>query len=102
MKKSCSAADLFDPQTTMDSDYSTSGAKEAVESSGDISFSFAFNNDLFSDRVLRIEVIAGPPENKHDGDGCSSILDWARNRKRRREEIKKENGQFHFKISPFS
>ncbi|XXG82253.1 hypothetical protein AAC387_Pa10g0241 [Persea americana] len=89
MKASCSA-DLFDPQTTMDSDFSPRG-KEGAGSSGDISFSFAFDNDLFSDRVLRIEIMSGPPENKSDGDGCSSILDWARNRKRRREEIKKEN-----------
>ncbi|KAA8520905.1 hypothetical protein F0562_011578 [Nyssa sinensis] len=28
---------------------------------------------------------------KSDGDSCTRIADWARNRKRRREEIKKEN-----------
>ncbi|KAK8500527.1 hypothetical protein V6N12_037783 [Hibiscus sabdariffa] len=28
-----------------------------------------------------------------DSDCCSSIPDWARNRKRRREDVKKENGR---------
>lgn len=36
------------------------------------------------------------PDSKSDGDACSSIADWARNRKRRREEIKKDTGRFLF------
>lgn len=55
-------------------------------------FEFAFNSSNFSDRVLRIEIVAGAAESKSDGEGCSSIADWARHRKRRREEIKKEKG----------
>lgn len=55
-------------------------------------FEFAFNSSNFSDRVLRIEIVAGPAESKSDGEGCSSIAEWARHRKRRREDIKKEKG----------
>ncbi|KAG7553378.1 BTB/POZ domain [Arabidopsis thaliana x Arabidopsis arenosa] len=46
-------------------------------------FMFAFNNVNFSDRLLRIEIT------RSSGAGevsCSSIVDWARDRKRRREE----------------
>ncbi|KAJ4954221.1 hypothetical protein NE237_031053 [Protea cynaroides] len=57
----------------------------------DFDFAFAFNDSNFSDRVLRIEIMAGLLENKSDGEGCNTIADWARNRKRRREDIKKEN-----------
>ncbi|XP_077227296.1 BTB/POZ domain-containing protein POB1-like isoform X2 [Tasmannia lanceolata] len=83
MKMKESGADLFDPRSIMDSDFSP-GSK-------DRDFAFAFNNNNFSDRVLRIEIMAGLPENKSNGEGCTSIADWARNRKRRREDIKKEN-----------
>lgn len=55
-------------------------------------FAFAFNDSNFSDRILRIEIMASPTESKSDGEGCNSIADWARNRKRRREDIKKEAG----------
>ncbi|XP_058100291.1 BTB/POZ domain-containing protein POB1-like isoform X2 [Magnolia sinica] len=85
-----SGADLFDPRTIMDSDFSSSGGDKVVVGS-DRDFAFAFNNDIFSDRVLRIEIAAELPECKSDGEGCGSIAEWARNRKRRREEIKKEN-----------
>ncbi|XVE57994.1 hypothetical protein DITRI_Ditri04bG0134600 [Diplodiscus trichospermus] len=81
-------ADLFDPRTIMDSDFSPGEASGSVSSDSD--FGFAFNDRNFSDRVLRIEIIADLPETKSDGDGCSSIADWARNRKRRREDFKKE------------
>ncbi|PSS04225.1 BTB/POZ domain-containing protein [Actinidia chinensis var. chinensis] len=55
-------------------------------------FAFAFNDRNFSDRVLRIETIPdSPQESKSDPEGCSSIADWARNRKRRREENKKDD-----------
>ncbi|XP_042479538.1 BTB/POZ domain-containing protein POB1-like [Macadamia integrifolia] len=81
-----SNTDLFDPRTIMDSDFSPD-----AHASSDGDFGFAFNDSNFSDRILRIEIMAGLPENKSDGEGCNSIADWARNRKRRREEIKKEN-----------
>ncbi|CAL1375186.1 unnamed protein product [Linum trigynum] len=82
-------ADLFEPRTLMDSDFSptrTSG------SSADSDFGFAFNDRNFSDRVLKIEIIPDLPDTKSDGDGCITLAEWARNRKRRREDIKKENG----------
>ncbi|EOX95805.1 hypothetical protein QUC31_005228 [Theobroma cacao] len=80
-----SNSDLFDPRTEMDSDF----ARGASGSDGD--FGFAFNDSNFSDRLLRIEIMGGPPECHPDGEGCTSIADWARHRKRRREDIKKEN-----------
>ncbi|XP_015580181.2 BTB/POZ domain-containing protein POB1-like [Ricinus communis] len=82
------SVDLFDPQTIMDSDYSSGTADP---SASDPDFAFAFNDSNFSDRVLKIEIIPDLPENKSDGDPCTSIADWARNRKRRREDIKKES-----------
>lgn len=86
--------DLFDPRTIMDSDFSPGEASGS--GSGDSDFGFAFNDSNFSDRVLRIEIMPDLRETKADGDGCSSIADWARNRKRRREDIKKENGLFFY------
>ncbi|KAJ6712573.1 BTB/POZ DOMAIN-CONTAINING PROTEIN POB1-LIKE [Salix purpurea] len=77
-------ADLFDPRIDMDSDFSF------VESRLDHDFSFAFNDSNFSDRVLRIEIVADLPYVKSAGDGCSSITEWTRNRKRRREDVKKD------------
>ncbi|KAK9668357.1 hypothetical protein RND81_13G054700 [Saponaria officinalis] len=55
-------------------------------------FAFAFDDSNFSDRILRVEIIPDLPDFKSDGQDCSSIADWARNRKRRREDFKKENG----------
>ncbi|OVA05086.1 BTB/POZ-like [Macleaya cordata] len=81
--------DLFDPRTVMDSDSFADGRNSEVPCNGD--FTFAFNDSNFSDRLLRIEIMADLPENKTDGEGCTSIADWDSNRKRRREEIKKEN-----------
>ncbi|KAI0496411.1 hypothetical protein KFK09_022727 [Dendrobium nobile] len=66
----------------MDPDFSLGG--------GDQNFEFAFNSSNFSDRVLRIEIVAAPAESKADGDCCASFSDWARHRKRRREDIKKD------------
>ncbi|KAJ4711966.1 BTB/POZ domain-containing protein POB1-like [Melia azedarach] len=74
--------DLFDPRSSMDSDFSP-GAPDS-------DFGFAFNDSNFSDRVLRIEIMPNLPDSKSDGDGCSSIADWACNRKRRREDIRKD------------
>nr|POE91996.1 isoform 2 of btb/poz domain-containing protein pob1 [Quercus suber] len=84
-----SNADLFDPRTIMDSDCATGSLGPGPVSDSD--FAFAFNDSNFSDRVLRIEIIPDLPETKSNGDGCTSIADWARNRKRRREDIKKDS-----------
>ena len=86
-----SNADLFDPRTIMDSDCATGSLGPGPVSDSD--FAFAFNDSNFSDRVLRIEIIPDLPETKSNGDGCTSIADWARNRKRRREDIKKDTGK---------
>lgn len=59
---------------------------------GDGDFGFAFNDSNFSDRILRIEIISESTEARPDGEGCTSLADWARNRKRRREDIKRDNG----------
>ncbi|KAK6935476.1 BTB/POZ domain [Dillenia turbinata] len=77
--------DLFDPRTIMDSDFLVS---ENAGSSGESNFGFAFNDSNFSDRILMIEITPDLYECK---SGTESIADWARNRKRRREDIKKES-----------
>lgn len=80
--------DLFDPRTVMDSDFS----RTASASDGD--FGFAFNDSNFSDRLLRIEIMGEQADSRPDGEGCNSIADWARHRKRRREDIKKETCEY--------
>ncbi|KAJ9539486.1 hypothetical protein OSB04_032219 [Centaurea solstitialis] len=79
--------DLFDPRTAVmdSSDYTIEVAR------GDADFGFAFNDSNFSDRILRIEIISESAETRTDGEGCTSLADWDRNRKRRREDIKREN-----------
>ncbi|XP_020264294.1 BTB/POZ domain-containing protein At2g46260-like [Asparagus officinalis] len=70
-------------------------------SSGDSgnNFEFAFNCSNFSDRVLRIEIVLDAAESKSIGEGCSSIADWARHRKWRKEDIKKDKVQHRvFKV----
>ncbi|KAI5655381.1 hypothetical protein M9H77_32568 [Catharanthus roseus] len=88
--------DLFDPRTIMDSDFSPDDGGRTLQphlrSNSDSDFGFAFNDSNFSDRVLRIEILPDLPDSKADAEGCTTIADWARNRKRRREEIMKENG----------
>lgn len=80
--------DLFDPRTAvMDSDYSADDGR----GHGHGDFGFAFNDSNFSDRVLRIEILLEPIESRPDGEGCTSLADWAQNRKRRREDVKKDN-----------
>ncbi|KAF7152997.1 hypothetical protein RHSIM_Rhsim01G0169000 [Rhododendron simsii] len=69
----------------MDSDYMPNS------STRDGDFGFAFNDSNFSDRVLRIEIMADSPETRSDGEACHSLADWARHRKRRREDVKKDN-----------
>ncbi|XP_015056153.1 BTB/POZ domain-containing protein POB1-like isoform X3 [Solanum pennellii] len=82
--------DLFDPRTAvMDPEYSPTHT-------GEPDFAFAFDDVNFSDRILRIEIlgdsIAG---GSSSNGGCSSLADWARNRKRRREDFRKENDMYH-------
>ncbi|KAM0017089.1 putative chromatin remodeling & transcription regulator BTB-POZ family [Helianthus debilis subsp. tardiflorus] len=77
-----SKLDPYDRKTSVMTSYFS------PEGPGD--FGFAFNDSNFSDRVLRIEIVSEPLDSAHDGDGCASLSDWARNRKRRREDIKKE------------
>lgn len=58
-------------------------------------FGFAFNDVNFSDRILRIEILPDLPGEKSDPD--DSIGDWARNRKRRRnDQLSNTNGITHF------
>lgn len=80
------STDLFNPLSIMEPDFSRSSG------GGGPNFEFAFNSVNFSDRVLRIEIVADSPEIKACSGGCSSLADWARQRKRRREELKKEKG----------
>lgn len=47
-------------------------------------FGFAFNDVNFSDRIMRIEILPDLPGSKPDPD--DSLGDWARNRKRRRDD----------------
>ncbi|XP_059442586.1 BTB/POZ domain-containing protein POB1-like isoform X2 [Corylus avellana] len=89
-----SNVDLFNPPMTMDSDFSTAGLACGSESGCDLDFSFAFNNNNFSDRVLKIETIPDLSERKSNDKGCTSIAILARNKKRQREEIKKETVDF--------
>lgn len=81
-------SDLFDPVTVMESEWAHGGSKS------DADFGFAFNDSNFSDRVLRIEIMADTVDPQPDSETCTTIADWARHRKRRREDIKKENGIF--------
>lgn len=80
-------SDLFDPVTVMESEWAHGGA-----SNSDADFGFAFNDSNFSDRILRIEIMADPVDPQPDSETCTTIADWARHRKRRREDIKKDNG----------
>ena len=71
----------------MDPDFSPGG--------GGPNFEFAFNEVNFSDRELRIEVVPGDddaPGSSGAGAGGGGLADWARHRKRRREELLKEKG----------
>ncbi|EXB52718.1 BTB/POZ domain-containing protein [Morus notabilis] len=79
-------SDLFDLRTVMDPDFSRSAS-----SSSDADFGFAFNDSNFSDRQLRIEIMGDASDARPDSDTCATIADWARHRKRRREDFKKEN-----------
>lgn len=90
MRNLDTGTDLFDPRTGMESEFT----RGSVSASTDADFAFAFNDSNFSDRQLRIEIMGDPLENRPDSEGCTSICnsiaDWARHRKRRREDIKKD------------
>ncbi|KAK2365299.1 BTB/POZ domain-containing protein POB1 [Trifolium repens] len=85
MKGLNNAADLFDPLFVMESDTVSSSSPDAND------FGFAFNDSNFSDRILQIEVMNDPIEASSNADGCSTVADWANDRKRRREDINKDN-----------
>ncbi|XP_021754296.1 BTB/POZ domain-containing protein POB1-like isoform X2 [Chenopodium quinoa] len=71
---------------------STATNDDLQSSSSESDFGFAFNDSNFSDRILKVEIVPDLPDVKSDGDGCTTIADWAKNRKRRRDDIKKEPG----------
>ncbi|KAL3536748.1 hypothetical protein ACH5RR_000114 [Cinchona calisaya] len=84
--------DLFDPRmAVMDS----SSSAYSPTASRDPDFAFAFNDSNFSDRVLRIEVLADDsPDSLSATDAaaaCQTLADWARYRKRPREDFRKQN-----------
>ncbi|GAU13611.1 hypothetical protein TSUD_347150 [Trifolium subterraneum] len=79
-------ADLFDPLLVMESD-TVSSSEDAND------FGFAFNDSNFSDRILQIEVMNDPIQASSNAEGCSTVSDWANDRKRRREDIKNENAE---------
>ncbi|CAN6578993.1 unnamed protein product [Malus baccata var. baccata] len=87
--------DLSRPRMITDSGASPSGlAGESGGSDKEVQdFAFAFNDRNFSDRVLVIEIVPDSPEAKLDVVGCSTVSDWARNRKRRRAEIKRDSAE---------
>ena len=81
--------DLFDPRTAV----MDSSVYSPTSSSRDPDFGFAFNDSNFSDRILRIEVLADDsPDSFSAAAACQSLADWARYRKRPREDIKRQNG----------
>ncbi|XP_010522934.1 PREDICTED: BTB/POZ domain-containing protein POB1 isoform X2 [Tarenaya hassleriana] len=87
------------PTMVMDSDPSLS------TSANDGDFRFAFNDVNFSDRLLRIEISGGEPstsELRTDAGelGSCSIVDWVRDRKRRREDVKKDDHAFDLATEP--
>lgn len=58
-------------------------------------FGFAFNDSNFSDRVLCIEILGSPssgnPSPAAPDGGCSTVADWARLRKRPRDDFPKKD-----------
>ncbi|KAM5572282.1 BTB/POZ domain-containing protein [Rosa sericea] len=82
--KEAKADQFSDPPPVMESDSPPSPEPD---------FTFAFNDRNFSDRVLRIEILPDVLDYKSDGEAFASISDWARNRKRRRAESKRESAE---------
>ncbi|KAL0309296.1 UNVERIFIED_CONTAM: BTB/POZ domain-containing protein POB1 [Sesamum radiatum] len=88
-----SGLDLFDPRSTV----MASGSTSSRGGSRDPDFGFAFNDSNFSDRVLRIEIVADPMEARPESKASQTLADWAaRKSKRRRGNVaKKENDMYH-------
>ncbi|KAK4382966.1 BTB/POZ domain-containing protein POB1 [Sesamum angolense] len=88
-----SGLDLFDPRSTV----MASGYTSSRGGSRDPDFGFAFNDSNFSDRVLRIEIVADPMEARPESKASQTLADWAaRKSKRRRGNVaKKENDMYH-------
>jgi hypothetical protein len=75
----------------MELDVSTSF--RGVGGSKDASFGFAFNDSNLSDRILIIQIEFDAIEDHSNVvESCSTIADWVNKWKRRREDVKKENG----------
>ncbi|GER26468.1 BTB/POZ/Kelch-associated protein [Striga asiatica] len=81
-----SGLDLFDPKTTGEDSSSPGGSR-------DPDFGFAFNDSNFSDRVLRIEIVADPSEAPSESEACQTLADWAarKSKRRRGDAAKREN-----------
>ena len=82
--------DLFDPRMGMESKFTRGG----VSAFTNADFAFAFNDSNFLDWQLRIEIKGNPLENRPNNKGCTSICNnianWARHRKQRHEDLKKD------------
>lgn len=85
---------LSRPRIVTNSDASPSGlAGESVGSDNEVQdFAFAFNDIKFSNQVMLIEIVTYSSEGKLEVVECSAVSCWARNRKRQRAEIKRDNG----------
>lgn len=97
--KDLNNTDLFDPRTATVMEQEFAAAGRTVTPSTDADFAFAFNDSNFSDRLLRIEIMGDLPESRPDSEACTSIADWARHRKRRREDFKKETGGMSLSVT---
>ncbi|KAL0412109.1 UNVERIFIED_CONTAM: BTB/POZ domain-containing protein POB1 [Sesamum latifolium] len=88
-----SGLDLFDPRSAV----TASGHTSSRGGSRDPDFGFAFNDSNFSNRVLRIEIVADPMEARPESKASQTLADWAaRKSKRRRGNVaKKENDMCH-------
>ncbi|KAB2608834.1 BTB/POZ domain-containing protein POB1-like [Pyrus ussuriensis x Pyrus communis] len=84
---------LSRPRIVTNSDASPSGlAGESVGSDNEVQdFAFAFNDINFSNQVMLIEIVTYSSEGKLEVVECSAVSCWARNRKRQRAEIKRDN-----------
>ncbi|KAL7606662.1 hypothetical protein Lser_V15G15733 [Lactuca serriola] len=80
-----SSLEIFDNTVVMNSGYSSEVGRS------DADFGFAFNDSKFSDRLLCIEIVSEPLGFTPDGEGSISLATWDRNRKRRREDITRDN-----------
>ncbi|KAL2902685.1 BTB/POZ domain-containing protein POB1 [Bienertia sinuspersici] len=89
--------ELANPRTGIDSASTSKAAENDANddhrsSNSESDFGFAFNDSNFSDRILKVEIISDLSHTESEGDNCTTIADWANNRKRRREDIKKDHG----------